>query len=243
VSGRQLISIRNLLIRRGSGSNSFELEVPKLDIADGEKIALVGSSGCGKSTLLDLLSMISLPLRVERYQFAPNGGPVTDVAALYGRGDVQNRLAEIRRRWMGYVLQTGGLLSFLSVAANIGISRRLLGQSDGNAVRKVAEELQIQDHLGRKPSALSVGQRQRVAIARALAHEPAVVLADEPTAALDPRNSDRVMSLFVDQVEKRGATLIVASHDLERVERFGLRCLEHRIEETGDGRIRATFQG
>jgi putative ABC transport system ATP-binding protein len=243
MSDRSLFSIRDLMIRRGSGPSAFELHVPKLDIARGERIALVGSSGCGKSTLLDILSMISLPVEVGHFQFSPPGAEATDVGALLGRPGIHDRLSEIRKRSMGYVLQTGGLLSFLSVEANIGISRRLLGMQDRGEVRAMAAELQIDEHLQKRPDELSVGQRQRVAIARALAHQPALVIADEPTAALDPRNADRVMELFLQQVEKRGATLIVASHDLDRVERFGLRCLTHGLEETGQGLIRATFQG
>jgi len=240
---RDLFSIRDLLIRRGSGQSTFELHVPKLDIARGEMIALVGSSGCGKSTLLDILSMIALPVQAGHFRFSPPGVDATDVGALLGRPGIHDRLAAIRKRWMGYVLQTGGLLSFLSVEANIGVSRRLLGLRDQGEVKAIAAELQIDEHLQKRPEELSVGQRQRVAIARALAHQPALVIADEPTAALDPRNADRVMELFLQQVEKRGATLIVASHDLDRVARFGLRRLAHGLEEPGQGVIRATFQG
>jgi putative ABC transport system ATP-binding protein len=156
---------------------------------------------------------------------------------------MQDQLALLRRRWMGYVLQTGGLLPFLSVRANIAVSRHLLDMENADDIDELAQELDIEDRLSLQPAQLSVGQRQRVAIARALSHRPAVVIADEPTAALDPRNADRVMELFVEQVERRGATLIVASHDMDRVERFGLRCLEHSIEEVEDGHIRAVFRG
>lgn len=242
MSDAELYSIRDMHIRRGESGSAFELVVPELTIRRGEKVALVGSSGCGKSTLLDALSMVSRPESVSRFRFSPADERI-DIAAAFSSADMQDRLAEVRRRWMGYVLQTGGLLPFLSVRDNIGISRRLLDMSNDSEVDELATELDIGDRLGRYPAQLSVGQRQRVAIARALAHNPAVVIADEPTAALDPRNADRVMELFVEQVERHGATLIVASHDIERVERFGLRCLEHDLDEVEAGLIRAEFRG
>jgi putative ABC transport system ATP-binding protein len=242
-----VFEIADLLIRKTSARTTFELAVPHLQIARGEKIALVGPSGCGKSTLLDALSMISRPDRVGVFRLAPDGSqnrpPPIDVARLLNRNDA-GRLAVIRKRWIGYVLQTGGLLSFLSVRRNIEISRRLLGLRDDGTVESVARRLGILDHLRKLPSALSVGERQRVAIARALAHRPSIIVADEPTAALDPRNAEIVMESFVEVADEFRTTTIIASHDLARVAKFGLRLVEPTLAtDAGSATTRALFSG
>jgi putative ABC transport system ATP-binding protein len=239
-----LFEIEDLLVRRTSAGATFELVVPSLSIARGEKLAVVGPSGCGKSTLLDCLSMIVRPESVAAFRFRTGGEPSTevDVASLLLNDDGA-RLAELRKRWIGYVLQTGGLLPFLSVRRNIEVNRRLLGLPDDGTVETVAERLGIARHLQKLPSALSVGERQRTAIARALAHRPAVIIADEPTAALDPRNAEIVMNAFVELAERFGVTLVVASHDVERVRSFGLRLVEPSVATDGASVVRSTLTG
>jgi putative ABC transport system ATP-binding protein len=128
------------------------------------------------------------------------------------------------------VPQTGGLFAFLRVRDNIALPRRLLGMKDDGTVEHLAERLGVADQLLKKPSALSVGQRQRVAIARALAHGPALVLADEPTASVDPATADTVMALLLEQAAQNGAAVIVASHDWVRIKQLGLPRLHPRIE-------------
>jgi hypothetical protein len=114
---------------------------------------------------------------------------------------------------MGYVLQTGGLFPFLSVRDNIGLTRQGLGLPVKDAVEMVAKRLDIGRHLEKLPGQLSVGERQRVAIARAMAHEPSVVIADEPTASLDPINAEEIMGMFTSLVDeyhvKRGFETII----------------------------------
>ena len=239
-----LFEIRDLLARRTSAGATFELLVPSLSIGRGEKLAVVGPSGCGKSTLLDCLSMIVRPESVAAFRFRADGEPATDVdvASLLLNDDGAG-LAELRKRWIGYVLQTGGLLPFLSVRRNIEVNRRLLGLPDDGTVETVAERLGIARHLQKLPSALSVGERQRTAIARALAHRPAAIIADEPTAALDPRNAEIVMNAFVELAERFGVTLVVASHDVERVRSFGLRLVEPSVATDGGSVVRATLTG
>jgi putative ABC transport system ATP-binding protein len=115
---------------------------------------------------------------------------------------------------LGYVLQTGGLLPFLSVHDNIALPCELAGLGDGrDRARRLAEELGIVDQLDKKPAHLSGGQRQRVAIARALVHEPALVLADEPTAAVDVANAAAIARTFGDLTKTRGACVVMATHD------------------------------
>ncbi|UCF89875.1 MAG: ABC transporter ATP-binding protein [Desulfobacterales bacterium] len=225
------------------GDHGFKLTVPHLTIRRGEKLALVGFSGCGKSTLLDLLAMVLRPDEAARFAFFPTPEENLDVAVAWQRKDLDG-LARARMRHMGYVLQTGGLFPFLSVRDNISLSRQGLGLPAQNAVETAAERLGIERHLDKFPSQLSVGERQRVAIARAMAHEPSVVIADEPTASLDPINADEIMAVFTELVEEKGVTLIVATHEWERVEKGNFRRLEfHLKKNTPHGIVRATVSG
>ncbi len=220
----------DLTVERRSSSNSFKLSVRSLSIGTGEKVALVGPSGCGKSTLLDVMAFVSQPTSLESLVFQPSESDHFELAPalLQAKGD---QLGEIRRLFIGYVLQTGGLLPFLTVWRNILIPRRLLGLSDEDEdLRETLDLLGISSHMEKLPSELSVGERQRVAIARALAHRPRVIIADEPTAALDPERSDAVMTHLVQLTELFGTSLIVATHDVERVNRFGMRQLRHSFE-------------
>jgi putative ABC transport system ATP-binding protein len=233
--------LQDVRVRRDSGSARFDLIVGNLTIARGEMLALIGPSGSGKSTLLDLLSLVSVPMQAARFVFAPDPATPVEVGPLLMRRG-WNRLAELRRDGIGYVVQTGGLLPFLSVRRNIGLSRALRGDALEPVVTEVAEALGVAAHLRKYPAALSVGERQRVAIARALAHRPAVVLADEPTAALDPANAANAMTRFVAYAREASATLVVASHDRTRVEAAGFRCVSPMLS-VADGADTARFDG
>jgi putative ABC transport system ATP-binding protein len=150
--------------------------------------------------------------------------------------DDADGLAAVRARRIGYVLQTGGLLPFLDAAGNIGLSPRLLGvPADEALLARLVDTLGIGALLGKMPSALSIGERQRVAIARALAHRPALVLADEPTAALDPVQGRRVMELLVSLCAELGATAVVVSHDWELVRELTVREVRAEVTAGGEG--------
>jgi putative ABC transport system ATP-binding protein len=221
-----LISIRDLRVARVSAQSRFELHVSALDIVPGQRLAVVGPSGCGKSTLLDVLALILLPARVGTFLFRPPGQPAIDLVPFFDRGDLDG-LGRLRRRHEGYVLQTGGLLPFVSVRRNMEVPARLLFGSNAHHLERLAEMLGITDHLDKMPGELSAGERQRVAIARALIHRPVLVLADEPTAALDPARSDQVMGMFVATAASFETSVVIATHDLSRVERFSLQTLRH----------------
>jgi putative ABC transport system ATP-binding protein len=227
--------LRDVVRDRASEGVTFRLRVPSLQIAQGEKIALIGESGCGKSTLLDMLAFISQPSDSAAFRFRPEqeDEPI-DVGQLW-RKRHQNRLGELRKRHIGYVMQTGGLLPYLTVRENIGLSRSVLGLGDGEVVETLARELGIARHLDKLPDTLSVGERQRVAIGRALAHEPPIVIADEPTASVDPFAAEKIMSLFIGLAEERNITVVVASHAWRHVERLGLRRLSHHTHRSKDG--------
>jgi putative ABC transport system ATP-binding protein len=226
-----------------SGEHGFELTVPELIIRQGEKVALVGFSGCGKSTLLDLLAMILQPDRAKEFVFISDAENRIDVERAWKQKD-QDRLARARMRHIGYVLQTGGLLPFLSVYDNIGLSRSGLGMEEPEEIKAVAEKLGIQRHLEKFPSQISVGERQRVAIGRAMAHDPSVVIADEPTASLDPINAEDVMGLFTQLAEEKRVTLIVATHEWQRVEELGFRPIAFELkQDTTSGSVSARVSG
>jgi putative ABC transport system ATP-binding protein len=229
--------------KKWSGDHGFELTVPDLVIREAEKVALVGFSGCGKSTLLDLLAMILQPDSSKEFDFISAGDKRLDVAETWRRNNL-DRLARARMRHIGYVLQTGGLLPFLSVYDNIALSRYGLGLAEQDAVKSIAEKLGIDRHLLKYPSQLSVGERQRVSIARAMAHEPSVVIADEPTASLDPINADDIMGLFTRLTEDQGVTLILATHEWDRVEELGFRPVKFSLEkDKTKGAVRARVEG
>lgn len=226
-----------------TGENGFVLTVPDLTIRRREKVALVGLSGCGKSTLLDMLAMVLRPDTAEEFAFFSGQEQRLDVIEAWKHEDL-DVLAYERMHHMGYVLQTGGLFPFLSVRENIGLGRRGLGLPVQDAVEVLAKRLGIEKHLEKLPGKLSVGERQRVAIARAMAHEPWVVIADEPTGSLDPINAEEIMILFTRMAEEKGVTLVVATHDWERVEEGGFRPVKFHLEqETTGGTVRATVSG
>lgn len=218
----------------------FRLRVPSLQIALGEKIALIGESGCGKSTLLDMLSMTLRPSEIGSFRFRPErGAEPVDIASLWRKRKL-NRLGDLRRLRIGYVMQTGGLLPYLTVRENMELSRRLLHLPNDGLVDELAADLGIRRQLDKLPHLLSVGERQRVAIGRALAHRPSIVIADEPTASLDPIAAERIMSLFIELVDELRITVIIASHAWRHINRLGLRHLSHHTQRNERGDMNET---
>lgn len=240
-----LLSVREMLKTRAvGGAEAYSLRVPALELLPGDKILLTGPSGSGKSTLLDMLGMALRPDSVKEFFFRPisaEGREETlDVAAAWKGADTES--LALWRRKVGYVLQTGGLLPFISVRENIRTQRRLLNlPPDGEDLDKVAEELGISHLLQKLPGALSVGERQRAAIARALAARPVLVLADEPTAALDPENAATVLGMFSKAVQNLGAALILVSHAPEQM--AAMRCQRYLVRTARqDGGVLAVLQ-
>lgn len=214
---------------------AFVLEIPCLDIQAGQKLAFIGPSGCGKSTTLDILAGILRPDSADSFTFAPTPDQSHDLMTLWTTGQ-RNALSTLRLHHVGYVLQTGGLLPFLSVRDNILLPRRALGLEDSptgdTVVQDIVTLLELGPLLSALPARLSVGERQRVAIARALSSRPAVVLADEPTAALDPPKARLVMELFTSITDKLGCTVIMVTHapDIATRHGFALLPLQSRCE-------------
>lgn len=170
----------------------------------GESTALVGRSGSGKTTLLNLLSGID----------RPDGG----IATIAGTGIIalsEEERTLFRRRHIGFIFQFFNLLPTLTVRENVRLPLELLGLPAGEAAARVEEILErvgLRERLDAFPDRLSGGERQRAAIARALAHRPRLLLADEPTGALDPETGERVMALLLETVRDEGGALVLVTH-------------------------------
>ncbi len=191
------------------------LSIGSLTLQRGYRYSLLGESGSGKSTAMDLFSMILRPDTADVFTFHTDTASI-DVAQAWKTGTL-DALAAYRGQFLGYVLQTGGLMPFLSVYENIMLSRQVKGLPGEGSLPVLVKKLGIAHLLDKKAGAISVGERQRVSIARALAHDPLLVLADEPTAALDPLTATEVMALLVGLSEEQGVTLLVSSHDWQRM--------------------------
>lgn len=226
-----ILCLQDVCKEREKGGNRFVLTVPSFVIQPGEFIAIVGASGCGKSTLLDMLALVLRPTEVGAFTIRmPDRGRVYPVMKMN-----EKALAQIRKADIGYVLQTGGLLPFLSVRDNIRLPCRINGmtQIEGR-VDALAKRLKISEQLSKKPQFLSGGQRQRVAIARALAHNPPLVLADEPTAAVDKPTAIEIRQAFKELTQEMGVTLCMVTHDESLVADVADRTFTFRVERDAD---------
>ncbi len=209
----EALDIRDLRFRRPGG---FEIDVPEFRIAVGEQVLLTGPSGCGKSTLLMLAAGLLDP---DAGSISIAGRTISAV-----RGAARDALRADR---VGMIFQTHHLLPGLTARENVAVAL-LFGGVPKARHAEVADGLldRLEVEAGARVDRLSVGQQQRVAIARAVAGEPSIVLADEPTAALDPEHAANAVGLLQEICRERGAALLLTSHDpsleaaFERVTRF-----------------------
>lgn len=218
VSAGPMVRLEGLGKRRTQGGSVFELRVPSFSVGAGQVVAVVGASGCGKSTLLDIVALVMAPTTVQVFEMNPGGGArARDIRQLWAAADEES-LAALRRDYLGYVLQTGGLLPFLSVRDNITLPGRIKGMADDDVrIVRLAARLGVAGCLDRMPDSLSIGQRQRVAILRALAHKPRLVLADEPTAAVDKARAWAIMDDMHALARDEAVAVVVVTHDVELV--------------------------
>lgn len=204
-------------------TNEFEaIKGVSLSINDGEFVAIIGKSGAGKSTLLHILSCI------DNYE---NGKYCIDDILVKKLSE--KRLAEIRNAKIGIVMQDFALVDDFSCIENVLLPLDFSKDKVPDKKEKAMQALKSvgMDSMAKKPvNKLSGGQKQRVAIARAIVNEPSIILADEPTGALDTKTAAEIMELFHDLNEK-GRTVIIVTHDLE----IANQC--DRIIEISDGRI------
>jgi putative ABC transport system ATP-binding protein len=206
------LEARDLAFRYREGD--FALHVPSLDVERGERVAFVGPSGSGKTTLLHLLLGILVP---DAGRVVLEGEEVTALP------DAGRRRLRITR--VGIIFQELELLDHLTVRENVllpfYVSRALtLGEEAEASLRDLAASLGLERMLERSPRRLSQGERQRVAICRALVTGPRVVVADEPTGNLDPRAKESMLDLVFREVDRRGATFLMVTHDHGLLGRF-----------------------
>lgn len=206
-----LIVLRELRVGYAVGDRRLTvLDIPAWELAPGEQAAVFGPSGCGKSTLLHLLSGI-LPPTSGRLRVCGS-----DLAAL----DEAARDA-FRARCIGYVFQGHNLLPGFSALENVLLGGSFSGRRPRREeALKLLTEMGLRERAGHLPGELSLGEQQRVAIARALIKRPPLVLADEPTASLDPRRSEQVLRMLRSACREAGSTLLVVTHDPEVLDQF-----------------------
>ncbi|MEW2587899.1 ABC transporter ATP-binding protein [Streptomyces virginiae] len=194
-----------------------------LEIRAGEAVAVMGPSGCGKSTLLNMVAGLD----------RPTSGTVEVLGHDLGKLN-ETGLALFRRRNVGLVFQFFNLIDDLPVLDNVALAAQLTGTPARQARRRALElldELGVAERRNTYPATLSGGERQRVAVARALMNRPALLLADEPTGALDSRSGEQVMDLLID-LNQIGQTLLIVTHDPQ----LATRCAS-RLIEVADGRV------
>lgn len=213
----ETLQIAHVTKRYGSGSIEVTaVRDVSLTVSPGEVVLIMGPSGSGKTTLLSMLGAL---LKPTEGAIRLNG---TTISAL-----AENRLPDIRLKQFGFIFQDFNLLSALTALENVAIVAELAGSKSGAARRKAASiltELGLGERLNFLPEKLSGGEKQRVAIARALVNDPALILADEPTANLDSKIGHEIMRLLRNIAKEQRRSVIIVSHD-QRIKEIADRVL------------------
>jgi putative ABC transport system ATP-binding protein len=210
-----LVSLRGISKHFGDGETRIDaLRDISLDVAPGEVVALRGPSGSGKTTLLNVIACI----------LDPSGGCMRlDDEVIYDKRWLRSDLRRLRLEKIGFIFQFHNLLPFLNATDNVAIVLQLAGKEPDEAQERANElldYLEVGRRKGAFPAKLSGGEAQRVAIARALANRPRIILADEPTAALDSKRAQIVMDLLRKLALDQNAAVIAVTHDEKIFDRF-----------------------
>ncbi len=229
--GKAVIELKDIYKRFYVGTPN-ELEVLKgisLEVQEGEFVAIVGASGSGKSTLMNIIGALDRPTE---------GGYVLDGVDVIAAKDFE--LSKIRNRKIGFVFQTYNLIAKTDAIRNVEMPMLYAGTPRGERIKKAKELLTLvgmEERMRHLPEELSGGQKQRVAIARAMANDPAIILADEPTGALDSVTGRMVMDLFHKLHKEEGKTIVLITHSPELAEET------QRIVTIKDGKIIGEREG
>jgi len=222
VSFLRIEKVSKVYQENGAQSAVRVLEEVSLEIAEGEFVCLMGPSGSGKSTLLTVVGAMNRP---------SEGRVVVDDIDVYGLSD--ERRADYRREYLGFVFQQHHLMPYLNTAENAMLplaTLKMSAKEKRERAMAVLERVGIADKAMRLPNQLSGGEQGRLAIARAIINHPPLILADEPTGALDTRTGREVMEVFLD-LNGHGQTIFMVTHNPENA------ALAHRIINICDGRI------
>src|SRR5437763_15955932 len=186
------------------------LDIQLFEVKDAEQMALVGKSGCGKTTLLHTIAGIT---RADSGEIIIDG---IDIARLSEAG-----VDKVRAAKLGYVFQTFNLLPGFTALENVLLGMTFArGKRDPKRARQLLDRVGLAHRMTHKPRALSVGEQQRVAVARALANRPKLLLADEPTANIDPANQQKIVNLIRETCREESVSLIIVTHSLEVAGQF-----------------------
>ena len=186
------------------------LDIEQFSLNAGEQVVLRGRSGCGKTTLLNCISGLTT---VDEGQIEING---TDIVGLH-----EVSRDRFRARSIGFVFQTFNLLPAFTALENVLLGMTFMGQkTDRGRAEQLLADVGLSHRLTHKPAALSVGEQQRVAVARALANQPKLILADEPTANIDPAHQQQVIDLLRGACEKENVAMLLVTHSPEVSEQF-----------------------
>jgi putative ABC transport system ATP-binding protein len=200
-----VIAIQNLTkVYKMGETEVHALRGVSLTIEEGEYVAIIGTSGSGKSTLMNMIGLLDKP---TNGQYAIRGMETSQLS--------QDRMADMRNQEIGFVFQRFNLLARTNARRQVELPLFYAGIAAGKASKMAVEALErvgLGDRTHHRPDELSGGQQQRVAIARALVNRPSILLADEPTGALDTKTGEEVMALF-EELHQQGMTLIVVTHD------------------------------
>ncbi|MCW1954270.1 MAG: ABC transporter ATP-binding protein [Flavobacteriia bacterium] len=200
-----MIEIKDLHKSYQMGSNSLHvLKGINFSVEAGELVAIMGSSGSGKSTLLNILGMLD---EANEGSYVLDGVPIKNLN--------ETKAAQYRNKFLGFIFQSFNLINYKSAAENVALPlyyQRMPRKERQEKSIKYLEQVGLKDWASHLPSELSGGQKQRVAIARAMAAEPKVLLADEPTGALDSKTSYEVMDL-IQKINDAGNTILVVTHE------------------------------
>ena len=221
-----MIEIKNINKTYNKGkSNAFQaLKDVSLTIEDGDMVAIIGKSGAGKSTLMHIIGCID---DFESGTYILNGDDISSIK--------EGKRAKIRNKDIGIVMQDFALVEDYTAIENVMIplyfSRGKLLESKKSIAKKALEKVGIVELASKRVNKLSGGQKQRVAIARAIVNNPSILLADEPTGALDVKTSAEIIGVFK-ELNEQGITVIIITHDMEVAEGC------ERVIEISDGRIK-----
>jgi len=220
---REIIRLERITkVYQSAGIKTEALRGIDLVVYEGEFLSIMGASGSGKTTLMNIIGCLDTPTSGKYYLLGNDVSKLDD-----------DHLSQIRNEYIGFVFQQFFLIPYLTALENILVpvvySNKNFSQKEIEA-EKILKMLGLEDKKNNKPSQLSGGQQQRVAIGRALINDPHLILADEPTGALDSKTAKEIMDIFV-ELNKKGKTIILITHDPT------IASYAHRVIKISDGKI------